>query len=321
MKILAALFLFSLSAQAEIIRVHGLELEARDIEYFLASDKIHRFRPAKPVAFEFAGNNFFPASDEVFLRENGTISLIVSTASEAIDWKISGSRVLPLNCGPKKNNWGNPVPRMVSFHENGEYDRGCSAAKPVEFSVPGGGIIEAQGDLDLNPDQTLAYASSLVRGSLRLKSGEVGLKPGSEIAFHENAQPHFFTMAAGQSFRAHQGEFGEILFVQNPHRPVSTGLFENGSVERGIIGQNVPFRELGISIPEGSGLVFTQKAGLPRILLAILSMKAEIEAVNNSFFASRVGLNQEMGCTKRSWPTCLPSEAPTTCSWTFQRDP
>jgi hypothetical protein len=81
--------------------------------------------------------------------------------------------------------------------------------------------------------------------------------------------------------------------VQNASRPVSTTLFEDGSVEKGILGQDMPLNELGITVPAGSGAGFSLESGKLSFWLAILSASQKIMAQNNPFTASRVGVDPQ----------------------------
>jgi hypothetical protein len=298
MKSLFALTMLTLSisplaAQAEMIRVHGVELEARNVQYFVASDKIHSFEPVNPVVFPFARGNTFPSGEMVYLRENGSISLIASRALEKTEWDLGG-RKISLDCGQKRNGFGDLVPRLVSFHENGEYKSGCALLAPASFSSAQG-KVNVSGSLDLHSDLSLAYASTLNSGKAVISGKEANLLANTEIAFHSNGAPNFFTLAKGESFRSKQGSFGELLFVQSLSRPVSTTLFADGTVEKGIIGEDLPFAELGITVPALSGTGFTVENGQLRLWLAIFSANQMIPALGYPFVASRIGLSQENG--------------------------
>lgn len=283
-----------LSAQAELLRVHGVEVEAQNIQYFLASNKIHSFDPVNPVVFPFARGNAFPSGETVYLREDGSISLIVSRASDKVEWGLGGENKISLDCGAKRNGFGDLVPRLVGFHENGEYKSGCQLAAPAGFSGSQG-TLEASGTLDLHPNLSLAYASNVVSGQVLLAQKPAKLLAGTEIAFHENGTPNFFTLAKGESFRSKQGGFGELLFVQSMSRPVSTTLFADGSVEKGILGEDLPFAELGITVPALSGAGFTLVNGQLRLWLAIFSANQAIPATGYPFVASRLGLDPQSG--------------------------
>jgi hypothetical protein len=290
---IAALALLSpLAAQADLIRVHGIDVDARNIEYFVGSNKIHSFSPASPVIFPFARGNAFPSSDTVYLREDGSISVMVSRAPETLEWKLADSRALSLDCGMKRNGWGDLVPRIVSFHENGEYKNGCALTAPFSFRY-GPNSVEASGSIDLHSNLSLAYAGKILSGKLKIGGKLVDLLPGTEIAFHANGLPNFFTLAKEESFRSNQGQFGELLFAQNSLRPVSTTLFEDGSVEKGILGKDMPLTELGIIVPAGSGIGFSLENGKLSFWLAILSANQRILAQGNPFTASRVGVDQQ----------------------------
>lgn len=294
MKTTVALLLCALSplaAKAELIRVHGVELEARNIQFFVGSNKIHSFEPVNQVLFPLARGNAFPSGETVYLRENGSISLIVSRTPEKTQWDL-GNRKILLNCGQKRNEFMDLVPRMVTFHENGEYKAGCTLASPASF-VSAGGTVDVSGNIDLHADLSLAYAGTLNSGKLAFAGRQVNLLAGTEIAFHPNGTPNFFTLAKGESFRSKQGSFGELLFVQSFSRPVSTTLFPDGTVEKGILGEDLPFAELGITIPALSGAGFIVEKGQLRLWLAIFSAKQTIPAIGFPFVASRVGLHPE----------------------------
>jgi hypothetical protein len=283
-------------AQAERILVHGIEVEARNIQYFVASNKIHSFEPVEPVVFPLARGNAFPtgpSGETIYLRENGSISLITSRNPEKIEWDLGG-RTISLDCGQKRNGLGDLVPRLVSFHENGEYKSGCQLLTPTSFPS-GSSQVDVSGSLDLHEDRSLAYAGILNSGKVIINGKESNLLVNTEISFHANGRPNFFTLAKGESFSSQQGVFGEVLFVQSFSRPVSTTLFTDGTVEKGIIGKDLTFAELGITVPAFSGVGFTFVNGQMRLWLAIFSANQTIPALGFPFVASRVGLHPEYG--------------------------
>jgi hypothetical protein len=283
------------NALAEKIRAQGIEVEAENIGYYVDSSLVHHFRLVQPTKFSFIRGNTFLAHSEVYLNTDGSISTIISYEPQAIGWKLPQGRVLPIECGQKKNRWGDLVPRVVNFYPNGEYKSGCSAKSAVSFPEAGGKEIAVFGDIDLLRNGGLAYASRVSTGRLSVNGQEVDLLPGSELAFHPSGAPYFFTLFHGQSFRAKQAQFGPALFTQNAGLPVSTTLFENGAVERGILGQELPLPELGLTIPAGSGVAFDQKGGELAISLALFSRPVRLQAGGYSFLIKKAVSNPEVG--------------------------
>jgi hypothetical protein len=293
----ALTFIAALSpkAFAEKVRAQGIEVEAKEISYYVDSNIVHHFRLVQPTKFSFIRGNTFLAHDEVYLNTDSSISTIVSYEPQELSWELPQGRVLKIDCGQKKNMWGDLVPRVVNFYPNGEYKSGCSAKDVVSFPETNGKEVAVFGDIDLLQNGGLAYASRVSTGDLSVNGQEVGLLPGSELAFHPSGAPYFFTLIHGQSFRVKQAQFGEVLFTQNAGLQVSTSLFENGAVERGIIGQELSFPELDLKIPAGSGVAFDQKGGELAISLALFSQPMRLQAGSYSFLIKKAGFNPEMG--------------------------
>ena len=163
--ILLSLILLSPIAQAETVQVQGQEMEALNVSRF-DDGSIHHFDLAAPAILPFAPANSLAVKETVYLYQGSTdVSLAASAATETQRWKLPGGQEITLDCRPKKNSWGELVPRLVSFFPGQRYHRGCLLGAAATFTT-GGTTLQVKGEIDLSPEQGLEYASELVSGAL-----------------------------------------------------------------------------------------------------------------------------------------------------------
>lgn len=271
-----------LASNTRNIQIHGIEIEVDKVEFFPGTTIISNLEISKPTTLPFARNNVFEASHSIYLHRQGNVSLIFSVANPDLNWLMPNGQTLNLNCSLRPATFDLPArPRVIAFHENREYYRGCELKSPTLFKNAAGAfeIIANDGDIDLNANGDLEYASHLQSGKLRLNNQDVELKAGSSVALYESGLPRFFTMNSDASFSSRQGLLGEIRWNQSVANPVSTSLFPGGEVERGILGQELPISFLGENAPIGTGLFFETPELISALIFPSPRVFRSVEAV------------------------------------------
>lgn len=249
------------AAATETLQVHGISVQAEKIGYFVGSKQVHSFRLTQPTVFPFENGNTLIASGDVYLYASGTISAIVSSENNGIEWK-TGSQTTKMNCGARfDKDVGQNRDRVVSFHENKAYKSGCSASGDLEVKTSEGGQVFVNGDLEFASNGQLTFAEKVSGGQLRIGSHDVKLVSGTALGFHPSGKPEFFTPQAGQMFSTEVSGYGKMIFTQKSGTPTATFMTAEGSVERGVLAMARQHAQLGILIPGGSGVMFQSVGG------------------------------------------------------------
>lgn len=223
---------------------------------------IHSAILREPEDFSFF-NQIIRVEGQVLLHDNGNLWVIEGLKSKKPLSLITPLLQLNLNCSqrPEVNNVILPK-RMVEFHSNGQYFRGCQSLSASSLSLPDGTeiVISATAQIDLSEQGNLTYASSINQWQLILntKNNQKTILPlmkGTEISFHENQTPHFFTPQSHLRFQVSISE-SENLWIQSGEHPVSVQQNEKGHLERGILGQDLIVGPQQIKLPQGSAVIY-----------------------------------------------------------------
>lgn len=248
---------------AEKMRIHGVEVEVEVLSQRPARAggvTVHAVRLLAPQVFQFAGDHKIELSGQIFLHDNGNIWMSEGTKSKApLVWTTASGRVI-LNCSERPVMSGVVLAqRSIQFHDNGQYMMGCESHAAGHFQTEAGGSVEIEhrAVVDLNRQGELKYASVIKGGHLVLPQGRVDLRAGSEIAFFESGKPAFFTVAEGNSVSIPISATASVQ-VYSASRGVSTSLFENGWLERGLVATDYRIESLGLQVPRGSSFIFEQ---------------------------------------------------------------
>lgn len=273
------------SAEPQKIVVMGTEVLVDKIGYFAGSKTISNFTVINPVEFQFPRGNKVLARDTVYLHSNGNISLIVSPEKLDLSWKTFDGREAFLDCGARPGTIDVPrTARMITFHNNGEYRSGCAAYNGLMFKDALGNEVTVSGSLDVTPEFKLLYGQKVSEGAVKAGDSLVKLLPGSEAAFYPSGAPRFFTMILGETFSVNQPNYGKLTFRQKEGKSISTSLFENGQIDKGIIAQDLTLIDSTVKIPAGSGIIFSAETN--QITDIIFTIPAAIEAQGYSILAS-----------------------------------
>jgi len=294
--LLAVFFSLPALAESQELTIHGLKIKVKNISLFSGTNIVHSFDLVSPVAFPFADGNLFPARERVFLHRNGNISAIVASQPGRISWAASSGSSYLLDCSPRYDpQIGQPMNRIVAFHENRTYLRGCKLASGgARFIDAAGSTITVDGDLDVDPDFNLLFAERVIVGTLLLGEHSIRLHPGSSVGYFKDLSPEFFTPSQGEVFTLSAGEYGRLPFTQRNGKETSTQLLADGRVERGILASGIMHAQLGFSVPEGAGVVFSNEA--PYLLTGIIYPRPwEYRVRDHSFFVSSFSWDTEKG--------------------------
>lgn len=254
--ILGFLLLALPALAAQRIMVLGQSVVASEVDFAVDGKSIHSFTVAEPLWLPLARGNSVLVTGTAFLHLSGKISAVLSQGPSSLRWRLRDGRELLLDCGARLGKDFQQISRVASFYESGEYRMGCSLPEPTEILAEGGNSLKVSGAIDFFANGSLEYAEK-ANGILPMDETELTIRPGSEIAFHQNGKPRFFTPADKSEFATYQGRYGKMVFGQRlSGRAVSTGMFSNGKVEKGILQKEIFLGELKLQLPPGTGLVF-----------------------------------------------------------------
>ncbi len=286
------LFLFLAQfALATPITLHGVTFEADSLSYYVDSNLLHSFRAVEPVTLPFIDGNKFPVRIDGYVHRNGNISTLSVMEDQDILWKRPDGKSVRFACTPRYYN-GAKGPRMVSFHENRQYKMGCDTPYGEEFIDAAGSKITVFASLEVSDKFELRHAGKIGTTQLKLPSNPVTLLAGTELNYHANGKPRFFTLVHGEVFTAEQGKYGKIKFTQKEGKHVSTTLFENGSVERGILAEAIQHQDLPFQLEAGIGVSFDADLVLTGM---IFSSPKEVQAKDYKILVDRFMWDRQRG--------------------------
>ncbi len=286
------LFLFLAQfAFATPITLHGVTFEADSLGYYVDSDLLHSFRTVAPVTLPFADGNQFPVRLDGYVHRNGNVSTLTAMEDRDILWKRPNGQTIRLACNPRFLN-GVKGPRVVSFHDNRQYKMGCDTPYGEEFIDAAGSKITVFASLEVNEKFELRHAGKIGSTQLNLPSNPVTLLAGTELNYHANGTPRFFTLVHGQTFTSEQGQYGKLKFTQKDGKHTSTMLFENGKVERGVLAETIQHRDLPFQLEAGTGLNFDADLVLTGM---IFPTPKEIQAKDYKILVDRFYWDREKG--------------------------
>lgn len=271
------------------ITLHGVTFEAEALGYYVDSPLLHSFRVKEPVRLPFRDGNELTVRMDGYVHRNGSISILTMMEAEDIRWVRPDGRVLRLVCSARFYN-GVAGPRIVSFHENRQYKSGCDTPYGEEFVDGNGSKISVFGSLEVSADFELRHAGKVGTSHLNLGSTSVTLLAGTELNYHNNGKPRFFTMVHGQVFESEQGAYGKLSFTQKEGKHTVTILQENGSVEKGILAQEVKHRELPFVLEKGTGVGFDSESVLTDMIFVqpkVIEAKGDYKINSSRFFWDR----------------------------------
>ena len=198
---------------------------------------------------------------------------------EPVIWKLVDGQSMSMACGllPKTPMQPNGAIRFVRFHFNGEYKRGCSIINKVTFKVNEDSVLPLSGSrIELHPSGQLAYTNRTQEGTVVLNDQSIDIEPLKEIMYNDNGSLRFFTPKKGSQFKLKTEKYGTLQFEQQTSSTVSMSLFENGHIERAILGQELELKN--VTLPQGSGITFSENSsGIPTIFTAILTDNLTVE--------------------------------------------
>jgi hypothetical protein len=249
--------LFASLAWATPITLHGVTFEADRLGYYVDSPLLHSFRALESVNLPFINGNTFPVDGDGYVHRNGSISTLTVMQENDVLWKRPDGRVVRFSCQPRFFN-GTKGPRIVSFHENREYKLGCDTPYGEEMIDKAGSKISVFGSLEVDQNFNIIYGNKIGTSVLNLPLGKVTLLAGTEISYHKNGTPYFFTLVHGEKFLSEQGKYGKLEFTQKSGKHVSTKMFANGAVEKGILAAPLKHQELPFELEAGTGVSFDE---------------------------------------------------------------
>ncbi len=254
-------------APADTLVIQGKEVQFSDPTYrpgINGESVIHSVKLNDPTVFEFKtpdsnNSNFLKLEGELTLFDNRNIWIANGLkGGDVISWKTKWNE-WSLNCNERPVVNGLILPqRMIYFHKNGQYLRGCDSfiEMPITLQDNRGEVIVSQfAAIDLHSSGKLAYAAKIERGNILIGDKKVELTPKSEVAFYPDGQIHFFTPKAQTQITV-SSVLGPIRIQQFESPLVSVSLFQNGYLERARLGSDLNLN--GILIPKGSAVLFEE---------------------------------------------------------------
>jgi hypothetical protein len=195
------------------------------------------------------------------LNMDGSLSsILVAQEKLEVPWKTPSGEIFPFSCGKKLDSeMGGKVSRMVTFFPSGEIREGCDGLRLIFHKTANGSRIQALGRMGFSEKFELVYSNMVYTGDVKVGDVLLPLVPRSEIDFHPNGNPHFFTMKHGQKFVVDQPLYGKLEIQQKDEKEhaASNSLFEDGSLETGILSQDLVHKHIpDMKIPAGSGVRF-----------------------------------------------------------------
>ncbi len=278
LKIALLTFLFSLSLFATESKI-------------LTSDQYIQFARGNKIKFA--------KGSEVKYRDDGSILYVFAKGNtdELATWTTKANVSYKMHCGSKilRSSQSIHSASLIWFYPSGEYKRGCVAVSTFDFKTAQvNGKVGFNSDIALFESGEIEYLSSIDQGKASVFETELTLKSRSEINFHSDGRLRFFTPAREQVYTC-ESQYGHIIYQQITPE-VSISLFEDGLIERAIIGQDISLH--GVVVSKGSGVIFDRlkkpTSSAPYLLVVFLTRNHQLVTSDGySLEASSVKFKQQ----------------------------
>ncbi len=214
--------------------IQGKDVEVTNFSFYSGTEKLHTGSFIKPYTFEMADNNVIEFGNHFWLDENGKIMMVGQIGY--LTYLLPDGSSLLLDCNKRFQN-GMEMGRIISFHPNGRYKMGCNSMSQKWFETEYAKLnIRFKSFLELDEQGNIAYANKLSDDSF-IKFGEqnVHIFQSSEVAFHKNGTPRFFTLKEGEELKYQTKNIGVVTLYTDPKRKTAVKFSEDGNLEVGSI--------------------------------------------------------------------------------------